>query len=822
MRNLCFIIPNLLGMSRLVVFLLACSFGSWAKGQVLQPLGNGVPGKVVASYAAGNEYVVLFDETSTPDNNDFTAATWDGVHWTYYPGLTTPALVEGTQGTYNFHSVVRYHDTLYAAAYIAEAAQDASNAISHLYRWDKTEWVQESSIASTNYGIMAMTVYDDKLIVAGRFTNQVNGVDIQNIAAYDGTAWAYLGSSSLEQGTDGAIKSLLVLGSRLYIAGDFQYFASTYTGNIAYYTASNGEWGGIGSPFSGEVLDFATVGSEIYALGQSDVADYEIRKFIGTGWSDPLGFDTFSIAEPRTIAGAPGFLMIGGQFEKGGNGSSLIRYESGAFALTGNRITGTFQLGQRGDDAFIWGDFTEQNTGIRHFSNLENSAGNLVGDVYFDANSSCSKESTEPGIPLCPVRLENKATAEVYFAITDEQGHFSIALPAGDYQLTLQAGRYLYSVCSNNQTTRIRQGLYASASLGHFQQPSIQDLEVHLVPVSPSIYKAGESARFLMTVVNHGSSKLSGPTLHLTHDASLTQLQSNPSPSNYDGTQAVFTLVDLPAFGSQTYEVELTLATDADPDNFKPVSLHVGSFFTKDDKFADDNSDTLMMGPAGGGDLPPSVSKESLAGDEIDYRNTSWTYRVDFLNTSSGFVKRAVMIDTLDSRLPLKRLLVTDHYPLKANLSIVQGRILVVEFPEANLSSLESNSASAGGFVQYQVDLTKTLALKQEIDNTAWVDFDSRFLESSETCTVTMQDLLSSVHAVRALEYSVYPNPGTTGWNLEFSSVKNRQWQLMDASGKILRQGTIEGLTLHVPATELAPGAYLIQVEGQSTVLLKR
>jgi len=180
------------------------------------------------------------------------------------------------------------------------------------------------------------------------------------------------------------------------------------------------------------------------------------------------------------------------------------------------------------------------------------------------------------------------------------------------------------------------------------------------------------------------------------------------------------------------------------------------------------------------------------------------------------------MIDTLDSRLPLKRLLVTDHYPLKANLSIVQGRILVVEFPEANLSSLESNSASAGGFVQYQVDLTKTLALKQEIDNTAWVDFDSRFLESSETCTVTMQDLLSSVHAVRALEYSVYPNPGTTGWNLEFSSVKNRQWQLMDASGKILHQGTIEGLTLHVPATELAPGAYLIQVEGQSTVLLKR
>jgi len=380
----------------------------------------------------------------------------------------------------------------------------------------------------------------------------------------------------------------------------------------------------------------------------------------------------------------------------------------------------------------------------------------------------------------------------------------------------------LYSVCSNNQTIRIRQGLYASASSGHYQQPSIQDLEVHLVSVSPRIYKAGESARFLMTVVNHGAAKLSGPTLHLNHDASLTQLQSNPSPSNYDGTQAVYTLVDLPAFGSQTYEVQLTLAADADPNNFKPVSLHVGSFFTKDDKFADDNNDTLLMGPAGAGDLPPSVSKESLEGAEIDYRNTTWTYRVDFLNTSSGFVKRAVLIDTLDSRLPLKRLLVTNYYPLKANLSIVQGRILVVEFPEANLSSLESNSASAGGFVQYQVDLTKTLSLKQEIDNTAWVDFDSRFLESSETCTVTMQDLLSSVHRSLALEYSVYPNPSTMGWNLEFASIKARQWQLLDASGKLLQQGSIQGSTLYVSGAALAPGAYLIQVDGQSTVLLKR
>jgi Fe2+ transport system protein FeoA len=57
---------------------------------------------------------------------------------------------------------------------------------------------------------------------------------------------------------------------------------------------------------------------------------------------------------------------------------------------------------------------------------------------------------------------------------------------------------------------------------------------------------------------------------------------------------------------------------------------------------------------------------------------------------------------------------------------------------------------------------------------------------------------------------------------LEFASIKDRQWQLLDASGKLLQQGSTQGSTLYVTGSALAPGAYLIQVDGQSTVLLKR
>ena len=252
MKKKCFIWYKLHGMRVQSLMTVLCILCVSAQAQVLQPLGSGLPAQVVASYAAGNEYLALFEETSTAEINDFTMARWNGVSWSYYPGLTTPSPVKTVKGTYNFHSIALYHDTMYAAAYMANAERDADVPVSHLYKWDGLKWVAEIGVVDTrNNGIIAMTVFDDKLIVAGLFDNTVNGNPVQNIAAYNGKSWSYLGNSGTAQGTDGVIRTLAVVGNRLYIGGDFQTFAGSSTGNIAYYTAANGGLGGGGGAFQG-------------------------------------------------------------------------------------------------------------------------------------------------------------------------------------------------------------------------------------------------------------------------------------------------------------------------------------------------------------------------------------------------------------------------------------------------------------------------------------------------------------------------------------------------------------------------------------------
>lgn len=69
-----------------------------AQAQVLQPLGSGLPAKVVASFAAGNEYLALFEETSTAEVNDFTMARWNGVNWSLLHGVNHPCTCENSKG----------------------------------------------------------------------------------------------------------------------------------------------------------------------------------------------------------------------------------------------------------------------------------------------------------------------------------------------------------------------------------------------------------------------------------------------------------------------------------------------------------------------------------------------------------------------------------------------------------------------------------------------------------------------------------------------------------------------------------------------------
>jgi len=348
-------------------------------------------------------------------------------------------------------------------------------------------------------------------------------------------------------------------------------------------------------------------------------------------------------------------LLIGGTFVKNGNGTSLLVYNGANLQFTGNRISGNFTLGQRGDGAFIWGDFREHNTDLQYFSKIEPESGNLVGDLFYDINSNCIKDDGEVGLVSRMVRLENKTSGEINFAVTDANGHFTIALASGDYNLSTIAGKHLYSVCLGNTTARIRKGVYSYVTLGQYQQPSLNDLELGMDVIVPAGAVAGDEVRVLVKIVNHGGTAVTNGTVHVKHPATITTFQSSPEPDNYVVGEAIYAISNLPAFGTQYLEIFTRIpATAVAADNFE-FSAKTGTGILQKDVDVADNEAKDVIGLSRRGGLV-EVMKQSLQGDTVDFRSKQWEYRVDFRNVSTTLVKRAVLVDTLDANLPLLRL----------------------------------------------------------------------------------------------------------------------------------------------------------------------
>lgn len=810
-----FISPKLRVLKYGLIFILMLMSGA-VSAQVLEPLGAGLPSRVVAAYAAGNEYLALFADDETPDTSDYIVARWNGAYWSYFPGLYKPNAVRTVDGNYNYNSVVLYRDTMYVGAFISGSKRDADEDVSHLYKWNGNRWENDLSvIKSRNDGIVAMTVFDGKLIVAGKFHNSINGKKVDNIAAFDGNTgkWDFLGSNDGEQGTDGTIRCLQASGNRLYIAGDFQQFAGALTGNIAYYTASNGGWGGIGSPFGLRVDELASYNGKLAALGMNSYHQVEIREFDGQ-WSQPVSFADFQQAAPRTIAGAGDILLIGGSFILNDNGTSVLRLENGKLYSTGNRIIGYFKLGQRGDHAFIWGSYKEQNTGLSNINRIETNAGEIAGYLFFDKDQNCIFGHDDVPLKMISVRFTEMSSGKSYFTVSGPDGRFAAALPEGNYNIDVFPGRHWINPCSGNYASSVQRGMYSFVSLGQYMAPNISDLEVHSAALMPPQLNAGDKIRIAVTVKNTGSAAINGQTLHFRHSLRLGSFSSDPEPANYANGDATYSLTSLEPFSSRTFLITMSLPADANESDRFGCEIKTGTQFTALDAYQPDNYDTVTVQLQNKGKA--AVIKSGLNGEKVDKTVRSLTYHVDFTNTGNSMVKRLVMLDTVDVKLPMARVKIDGLYPAEANIRTEKGNILVVEYPNANLSTFEANPAFASGYMRYSIELKSDLRPGDYIYNRASGDFESRWKASSNMVTVLVNNPSAGMRTISTEFATMSPNPVADLLNIQFREKQTGQVVLYSLNGKVMSSQVVNGIQLKVNTAEIPPGIYLIKTPAGS------
>ena len=356
--------------------------------------GDTILGPIIrtATFFQGNLYIGG-NFTSIDGVTVNNIAYWDGANWHGLGDDENAGVIDGETRT-DVNALHADEDYLYVGGRFEQAGPVPANGLA---RWDGDSWSTFGDFWSSEWEssgqINAITGFQNDLVVGGSF-DQVDGLEANNIARWNGTTWSSLGEGEAN-GTVGHINALLAHANQLYVGGNIFQAGGQEARRIAIW---DGEWSPIivtdefgvehNGITSGLVEVISSFDDQIIIGGTFGTAGYETVRLIaawtGSEWLDlDSGLERFSPVNIslRVDALLPvgEQLLVGGRFQYAGepvdenvaqhiaiwNGEGWVRnLGAGKAQGIGDRDTFGGQLdrgvtasARLGDDYYLVGNF---------------------------------------------------------------------------------------------------------------------------------------------------------------------------------------------------------------------------------------------------------------------------------------------------------------------------------------------------------------------------------------------------------------------------------------------------------------------------------
>ena len=285
------------------------------------------PGGVPELYAGGIQHVA---------GSAFTGnlGRWDGTGWSSPGGGLTSSNSVEVDALFITDFGPGPGSFLYAGGYFEVAgAVPAWN----IARWDGSSWAALGS--GVGGQVRTMTMFDDgsgpALYVGGYFST-AGGIPAEGVAKWDGLNWSALGSGI--SGGYGSVRALAVfddgLGPALFVSGDFASAGGIPSPNIARWNGSS--WSSVPGLLFANGIDALVVhddghggGPALYASGgfSADPFSRAVERWTGSHWETLRT----GIAESYGIDPYPRSMSVGAL----GNASAPSLYVVGSFHTAG-------------------------------------------------------------------------------------------------------------------------------------------------------------------------------------------------------------------------------------------------------------------------------------------------------------------------------------------------------------------------------------------------------------------------------------------------------------------------------------------------------
>lgn len=702
-------------------------------GQVLSPMGNGLPAAPV-KIASFNDGIVVAYITQ---KHAIELQVWNGDFWYSIQQPELPTTSNNPLGEFGIVDLITHDNGVYlSAAYESSNSDDAVNYVLH---WNGGEWIDISNaIIQKSSSLEAFIIDNDKLRCIGKFHDQLGSY---NIVELDGSSWSPKGNLITKNLSRDNFRSVVSSEGKVYATGNF---TSPDPGQFSLAVWDGEQWSPAQyPPFLGENLSVGNYNNEVVAYGKSPFSSSSIKISSGEHWKDlSNGLDNISITTVSNFAELDGTLYAVGEFENNSTEElfNIMSYDGSAWSSTNLELSNIQQLFSNNKTVLVSGDFSDNNR-LRGIGKIIKDQAQIVARVYHDINGDCVKDADEPWFGNYPMKLN---TDDQEFE-TDEIGQLYLPILKDEYTINAATSSYYHPTCPDFAIDASEFRTYYGAIVGVKQDAGIIDASVSLS--DNQSYSASNSDIKTVQVCtgNLGGEQIDNATLTLTLGKGISNFTSELPYTSFVNNKGTW---DISVLGNEEkcFNISYTITTVEEASIDANLELQDG----QSDEDGTNNFQSLKYKK--GSTL---VNEKYCAnGDIIDKSAETLQYKIGFQNIGDKPALEVKIVDALDVDISLNSQggisTTTSHVHLVpyTNVDVImlpsgqRQRKVTTTFKNIELPPSSIDDVNSKGFVEYDISLNSDKMKKgAELCNTARIYFSytpgifSEAIITSEVCS---------------------------------------------------------------------------------------